>query len=150
TNLGDSELLEAAPQESTPLVVPFLSGERGTKWRDDIRAAFAGVSASTTPEDFLRGALEGVALSYARIAEQMQQAGGAPERIVLSGGMTSAMPSWLQILSDALQKPLEHVAISRSTMRGSALLALEQLGVREYVQAPVLTRVEPREAHGEY
>lgn len=150
TDLGESDLLEAAPQESTPLVVPFLSGERGTKWRDDIRAAFSGVSASTTPEDFLRGALEGVALSYARIAEQMQEAGGAPERIVLSGGMTSAMPSWLQILSDALQKPIDHVGISRSTMRGAALLALEQLGVREYAHVPVLTRVEPREHHADY
>ena len=118
--INDSGLLTREPQEATPLVVPFLSGERGTKWRDDIRAAFADVSASTTPEDFLRGAMDGVALSYARIAEQMRAAGGAPERIVLSGGMTSAAPSWLPILSDALGLPVDHVGISRSTMRGSA------------------------------
>ncbi len=150
TELNDSTLFTAAPEESTPMVVPFLSGERGTKWRGGIRAAFSGVSASTTPEDFLRGALEGVAISYARIAQQMRQAGGAPERIVLSGGMTSAVPTWLQILSDALQEPIEHVAISRSTMRGAALLALEQLGVTDYAHVPVLTRVEPREEHADY
>lgn len=144
SELDSSGFLTDEPTPSTPMVVPFLSGERGTKWRDDIRAVFAGVGASTTPEDFLRGSLEGVALSYARIAEQMRQAGGTPQRIVLSGGMTSAAPSWLQILSDALGLPIDHVGISRSTMRGSALLALEQLGVHEYAQAPVLRRVEPR------
>lgn len=148
--INDSALLSGDPREATPLVVPFLSGERGTKWRDDIRAAFAGVSASTTPEDFLRGAMEGVALSYARIADQMREAGGVPERIVLSGGMTSAVPSWLPILADALGMAIDHVGISRSTMRGSALLALEQLGVRDYAEVPVLTRVEPRESFQDY
>src|SRR5699024_8458220 len=148
--LNESDLLTREPQEGTPLVVPFLSGERGTKWRDDIRAAFADVSASSTPEDFRRGAMEGVALSYARIAEQMRAAGGAPGRIGLAGGITSAAPTWLPILSDALGLPVDHVGISRSTMRGSALLALEQLGVRDFAEVPVLTRVEPREHTGDY
>ena len=64
--------------------------------------------------------------------------------------MTSAAPTWLPILSDALGLPVDHVGISRSTMRGSALLALEQLGVRDYAEVPVLTRVEPREQTGDY
>src|SRR5699024_12383801 len=112
--------------------------------------ACADVSASTTPEAFLRGAMEGVALSYARIAEQMRAAGGVPERIVLSGGMTSAAPTWLPILSDALGLPVDHVGISRSTMRGSALLALAPPGVGDVAAGPVLTRVEPREPPGDY
>lgn len=146
----DPELLSAPPTAATPLVVPFLSGERGTKWRDDIRAAYVGVGASTTPQDVLRGSLEGVALSYLRIAQQMIQAGGTPQRIVLSGGMTSTVPTWLHILADALGHPIEHVAISRSTMRGTALLALEQLGESDYAPVPVLTRVDPRPEHAEY
>lgn len=149
-DLGDDPLLTNAPTAHTPLVVPFLSGERGTKWRDDIRAAFSHVGASTTPNDFLRGALEGVALSYRRIAEHMRQAGGDPGRIVLSGGMTSTIPGWLHILADALGEEINHVAISRSTMRGTALLALEQLGVTDFQQVPVLTTVEPRAQHEEY
>ncbi len=146
----DPALLEAPPSTSTPLVVPFLSGERGTKWRDHIRAAVSGVSAATTPEDLLRGSLEGVALSYARIAKQMIEAGGTPEHIVLSGGMTSTVPAWLHILADALGLPIEHVAISRSTMRGTALLALEQLGETDYAKVPVLGSIEPRPEHADY
>src|SRR5699024_278194 len=95
-------------------------------WRGNARAVFADVGASTTAEDLLRGSLEGVALSFLRIADQMRELSGQPERIVLSGGMTGAVPGWLHLLADALSAPIDHVAVSRSTMRGSAVLALEQ------------------------
>lgn len=137
-------LFSAPPSSGTPLVIPFFSGERGTKWRGSSRALFAGVGASTTAEDLLRGAMEGVALSFLRIADQMREAGGDPERIVLSGGMTEAIPAWLHLLADALGAPIDHVAVSRSTMRGSAVMALEQASPETAVaEAPVLRRVEP-------
>ncbi|GAA1486955.1 gluconokinase [Brachybacterium fresconis] len=137
-------LFSAPPSNGTPLVIPFFSGERGTKWRGSSRALFANVGASTTAEDMLRGAMEGVALSFLRIADQMREAGGEPERIVLSGGMTEAIPAWLHLLADALGAPIDHVAVSRSTMRGSAVMALEQASPGTAVaEAPVLRRVEP-------
>lgn len=145
-----SDLLREAPSDATPLVVPFLSGERGTGWRDGARAVFAGVSASTTPEQILRGAMEGVALSFLRIADVLREVGGVPERIVLSGGMTGALPSWLQILADALDTPIDHIAISRSTMRGAALLALEQLDGADIAEAPVARRIEPVQGRSEH
>lgn len=144
-------LFSGPPSNGTPLVIPFFSGERGTKWRGSSRALFANVGASTTWKDMLLGAMEGVALSFLRIADQMKEAGGEPERIVLSGGMTGAVPGWLHLLSDALAMPIDHVAVSRSTMRGSAVLALEQAAPGVAVaEAPVLTRVEPVLAHQDY
>lgn len=141
-------LFTAPPSAGTPLVVPFLSGERGTGWRGGARAMIAGVSAATGPTDLLRGAMEGVALSFARIAQQMRELGGEPERVVLSGGMTGAVPGWLQILADALGTPIDHVAISRSTMRGTAVLALEQVAPEVApAPVPVARRVEPDPAH---
>lgn len=141
--LDTESLLLADPVASTPLVVPFLSGERGTGWRDSARAVFAGVSAATTPEEILRGSLEGVALSYLRIADALAEVAGRPERIMVSGGMTRVVPAWLQILADALDAPLDHVAISRSTLRGSAVLALEQVPGADIASAPVTRRIEP-------
>ncbi|APX33433.1 sugar kinase [Brachybacterium sp. P6-10-X1] len=148
----DTEALFSAPPSSaTPLVIPFFSGERGTKWRGSSRALFANVGASTTAEDMLRGAMEGVALSFLRIADQMREAGGDPERIVLSGGMTEAIPSWLHLLADALGAPIDHVAVSRSTMRGSAVMALERAAPDAAVaEAPVLRRIEPVAEHAAY
>lgn len=149
-DLDLESLLTAAPEDATPLVVPFLSGERGTGWRDGARAIFAHVSASTTPEQILRGAVEGIALSFLRIADVLREVSGTPERIVLSGGMTGAVPSWLQILADAFQAPIDHIAISRSTMRGAALLALEQLDGADIAEAPLVRRVEPVPDRGAY
>lgn len=144
-------LLTAEPDAATPLVVPFLSGERGTKWRGDARAIYANVSAATTAADLLRGSYEGVALAYLRIADQLREVGGAPQRIVLSGGMTDVAPDWLQILADALQAPIDHVGFSRSTMRGSALLALEQTVPDAPLTAvPVLRTVEPVAGNADY
>ncbi|MFC7376665.1 gluconokinase [Brachybacterium sp. GCM10030268] len=148
----DTETLFSVPPEAgTPLVIPFLSGERGTKWRGSSRAIFAGISASTTAEDMLRGALEGVALTFLRIADQLREASGDPERIVLSGGMTEAVPGWLHLLSDALGAPIDHVAVSRSTMRGAAVMALEEAAPgTDIAEVPVLRRVEPVSAHTDY
>ncbi|MCL6424293.1 gluconokinase [Brachybacterium sp. JHP9] len=149
--IDTARIFTADPTAGIPLVVPFLSGERGTKWRDSARAVFAGVSASTTAEDLLRGSFEGLALSYMRMADQLIEVAGQPERVVLSGGMTGAVPAWLQILADALQKPIEHVAISRSTMRGSAVLALEQIDpAGDLAEIPVQRIVEPNPAHADY
>ena len=146
-----TSLFSAPVSAATPLVIPFFSGERGTKWRGSSRAVFANVGASTTWEDMLRGAMEGIALSFLRIADQLREAGGEPERIVLSGGMTGAVPGWLHLLSDALGMPIDHVAVSRSTMRGAAVLALEQAAPGTAVdEAPVLTHVEPVAAHRDY
>ncbi|NMA78877.1 MAG: gluconokinase [Actinomycetales bacterium] len=144
-------LFSGPPSAGTPLVIPFFSGERGTKWRGSSRAMFANVGASTTWKDMLLGAMEGVALSFLRIADQMREAGGEPERIVLSGGMTGAVPGWLHLLSDALAMPIDHVAVSRSTMRGAAVMALEQAAPDVPVaEVPVLNRVEPVLAHQDY
>ncbi len=143
TAIDTRTLFEAPPIGTTPLVVPFLSGERGTGWRDAARAIFAGVSASTTPEEILRGAMEGIALSFLRIADQLREISGPPERIVLSGGMTGAVPEWLQILADALDTPIDHIDVSRSTMRGVALLALEAIGETGVAPTPVTRRAEP-------
>ncbi len=144
-------IFSAPPSAATPLIVPFLSGERGTKWRGGARAVMANVSAATGPHELLRGAMEGVALSFLRIADQMRELGGDPTRVILSGGMTEAIPAWLHLLADALGEPIDHVAISRSTMRGSALLALEQaVPDAPVADVPVLDRIEPVAEHTEY
>src|SRR5699024_11356801 len=90
SDVCSSDLFSAPVSAGTPLVIPFFSGERGTKWRGSSRAVFANVGASTTWQDMLRGAMEGIALSFLRIADQLREAGGEPARIVLSGGLPGA------------------------------------------------------------
>jgi gluconokinase len=135
-------ILAAAPQPGTPLVLPYFSGERSTGWAANARAVFAGVSAATTGPMLFRGAMEGVAVSYARIAGQLQLVAGRPQRILASGRVTQDLPSWLQMLADVLGAPVLPVTIKRSTLRGTALVALDVLapGVARAVSATGETR----------
>lgn len=79
-NLGGAaldDIAAAPPDDGVPLMVPFLTGERSTGWAARARASFANISAASTGPAMARGALEGVAISYRRIAEQLAEVAGA-------------------------------------------------------------------------
>ncbi|MGO1173710.1 MAG: gluconokinase [Actinomycetaceae bacterium] len=120
-------VLIGEPDPTTPLVLPFLSGERSTGWAADALASVVGLSAAHTGADIARGALEGIALSYARIAKQLREVAGMPSEIRLSGGVSSSLPSFAQLLADVLGAPVTPVTAKRSTLRGTAAVALAVL-----------------------
>ena len=123
-------------------MLPYFSGERSTglrtEWSHAIEsgtsgsrvAIFAVVSTATTGAMLYRAAMEGVAISYARIADQLQTVAGRPQRILASGRVASDLPALLQLLSDVLEAPVTPVTIKRSTLRGTAIVALEVLAPR--------------------
>ncbi len=128
--------LSAAPDPGTPLVLPYLSGERSTGWAATARATFAGVSAATTAAMLARGAMEGVALSLARIAGQLASAAGPPQQVLASGRITRELPDLLQLFADVLGVPVTPVTGKRTTLRGTAIMALD-------VVAPGTARAQP-------
>jgi gluconokinase len=132
------QLMVAAPDPTTPLVLPYLSGERSTGWAAAARAVIAGTSSATTGAQLYRGAMEGVALSYERIADQLRTTAANPQRILASGRVTQDLPSWLQVLADVLGTPVEPVTMKRATLHGTALHALEVLAPHTE-RAPVPT-----------
>jgi gluconokinase len=152
--LGDAdpnELMSAFPEPTTPLVLPYLSGERSTGWAAAAQAAFVGVSSATTGAQLFRGAMEGVAISYARIADQLRTTAANPQRILASGRVTQDLPSWLQVLADVLGTPVEPVTLKRATLHGTALHALEVLAP-DTARAPVPTAatLHPVPAHRDH
>lgn len=144
-------LLAAAPEPGTPLVLPYLSGERSTGWAASARAVISGVSTATDGPALFRGAMEGVALSYARIADQLRTVVGDPRRIVASGRVTQDLPGWLQVLADVLVAPVQPVTIKRATLHGTAVHALEVLAP-DTDRAPVETAptLHPVPAHRDH
>ncbi len=117
----------AEPSSAAPLVLPYFSGERATGWAANARATFTGISPSTTGSQLARGVLEGVAISYARIADQLRSVSGQAPRILASGRVTQDVPALLQILADVLEAPVVPVTTKRATLHGTAVLALEVL-----------------------
>ncbi|WP_080792064.1 gluconokinase [Corynebacterium pacaense] len=120
-------ILAGPPLPASPDVLPFFTGERATGWANGARAAFTGISAATGPEHIWRGVFEAVALSYQRVWEQMARAGATPERVIASGSVVVDHPEWLQMLADALDTPVIPLTMKRSTLRGTALIALDAL-----------------------
>ena len=134
-----TDALTAPPSSSTPLVLPFFTGERSTGWAANARAAFTGVDASTTGATMLRGVVEGIAISYARILSQLKELAPDAAALHIGGSVTAEYPAALQIIADVLELPLTPVTIKRSTLLGTALLALETV-------APDVERIGPEHA----
>ncbi|MFF5292038.1 FGGY-family carbohydrate kinase [Paractinoplanes globisporus] len=144
-------VLTAPPSEAIPLVLPYFTGERAPGWVGGARAVFGGVSAATDPDAMFRGIVEGVAMTYARVADELHPAAPQVVQVAAAGRVSNDQPGWLQILADVLGRPVTHVTRRRATQRGTALLALDVLAP-EVPRAPRATGTtyEPRPAHAEY
>ncbi|WP_250442626.1 FGGY-family carbohydrate kinase, partial [Actinotalea sp. C106] len=120
-------LLTAPPSAATPLVLPYLTGERAPHWAGDAQATITGITAATDSAALLRGTVEGIAITYARVVAELGPAAPEAVRMTASGRVSNDHPGWLQILADVLGRPVTHVTLKRSTLRGTALLALDVL-----------------------
>lgn len=116
--------------------LPFLGGERSLGWDPTRRGLVAGLSLATTPLDVAQAALEGVAYRFADVLDAL----GSVEEIVATGGALLANPDWIQIVADALGRPLHVSAVAEASARGAALAALGRLDLG----APIDHVVEPR------
>lgn len=119
--------MHGRPNPASPIVLPFLTGERSTGWRSDARAVVFDLGENSDPAAIYRGAIEGIAMTYRRVAEQMAEVTGESDGIIATGGITQSFPSWLQVLANVLGTPVTPKAMKRSTLRGAALLALDQV-----------------------
>lgn len=130
----DDALAALEPDAHGLTLLPFWAGERSTGWSAQARGAILGLTMNTSPAEIVRAAMEAVAYRFALIAESLLPF--APEaEIRASGGALAASPTWTQILSDALGRPLQLAPAREASSRGAALLALESLGAIEDIAA---------------
>ena len=106
------------------------------------KGAVHGLTFETTPLDLKQAALEGVAFRLAEIAELMPEV----EEIVATGGALLHDDDWLQIVADALGRPLTVSGVKEASLRGAAVIALERLGLA-VADARLGRVVEPRPEH---
>jgi gluconokinase len=157
--LPDAAVTEQAlaamdPDRHGLTVLPFIAGERAPGWRSERRAAVVGLHLDTSPLEILRAALEAVALRIVLVYERLAPLAAPDHTVVASGGVVSGSRAWVQIIADALGRPLTLSPEGEATSRGAALLALSALGlVTDFaaVRQPAGERVEPVAArHAQY
>jgi gluconokinase len=132
-------LTERDPDSHGLTFLALLGGERSPGWHQHARGAIHGLTFATTPLDLRQAALEGVAFRFAEIAELMPEV----EEIVATGGTLLTDPDWLQIMADALARPITLSGVKQASLRGAAVLALERLR-KSVPTAPLGPVVEPR------
>jgi gluconokinase len=134
-------------------VFPAWGGERSPGWADDARGAIVGLRFHTTPVEILRAALEAIALRFVAIDAILQQAVPGAREVVGTGGALLRSPAWLQIMADALGRPILASTELEASSRGAALAALESIGALpggiESLRPTVERIYEPVPAHTE-
>jgi len=110
------------PASDGLLWAPYLFGERTPHLDPNARAAFVGITASTTKAHFVRAVLEGVAFSLNDTFTLFRELGIPANRIVLGGGGARS-PLWAQIQADVYNHPVELLEAEEGAAFGAALLA---------------------------
>jgi gluconokinase len=128
------------PRDHGLTFLPFLGGERSTGWNPDARGVISGLTFATTPLDIRQAALEGVAFRFAAIADLLPDL----EEVVATGGALLHDPAWIQIMADALARPVLVSGVEEASLRGAAVSVLRRLGY-EPVDPPVAGVYRPRE-----
>jgi gluconokinase len=144
--LGDASgsLAERDPRDHGLVFLPFLGGERSTGWNPEARGLVHGLTFETTPLDLRQAAFEGVAFRFAAIADLLPEV----REIVATGAGLLHDRDWIQIMADALARPVGVSAVPEASLRGAAVLALERSG-HEVAEAPIGEVVEPRPERAE-
>jgi gluconokinase len=132
-------LADRDPDSHGLTFLSLLGGERSPGWHQHARGAVHGLTFDTTPLDLRQAGLEGVAFRFAEIAELMPEI----DEIVVTGGALLRDPDWVQIMADALGRPVTTSGVKEASLRGAAVVVLERLGETP-APAPLGAVVEPR------
>jgi gluconokinase len=136
---ASGSLAERDPRDHGLVFLPFLGGERSTGWNPDARGVIHGLTFETTPLDLRQAAFEGVAFRFAAIADLLPEV----REIVATGAGLLHDRDWIQIMADALARPVGVSGVPEASLRGAAVLALERTG-HEAAAAAIDGVVEPR------
>jgi gluconokinase len=136
---ASGSLAERDPRDHELVFLPFLGGERSTGWNPDALGAVHGLTFDTTPLDLRQAAYEGVGFRFAAIADLLPDV----REVVATGGGLLRDRDWIQIMADALARPIHVSGVAEASLRGAAVLALERDG-HEAAEAPIADTVEPR------
>ena len=113
---------------------PYLFGERTPHLDAAARAAFVGITASTTRAHFVRAVLEGVAFSLKDTFTLFAEL-GIPVTAIRLGGGGARGPLWRQIQADVYGHPVDLLEAEEGGAFGAALLAGTGIGWWPSVEA---------------
>ena len=109
--------------------LPLLAGERSLGFATDATGAIAGLTQGTTPDQLVRAGLEAISIEIGRVNARLDEAVAPAVRIVANGAGLLSSPAWMQMMADAIGRPVAASSAREASSRGAALFCLEHLGL---------------------
>jgi gluconokinase len=103
--------------------LPYLSGERAPIWKEGAKAVFFGMGPQHGQAHLVRAGMEAVLFNLYAIAQSLPLQEW-PKKIMASGGFIQNQ-TWLQMLSDLFQLPVELNHDGDASARGALLLGMQ-------------------------
>ncbi|TPM05486.1 xylulose kinase [Mesorhizobium sp. B2-3-11] len=130
---GPLETLEAEAAVSPigaggTILLPYWQGVMDPHWDSAARGVIAGLSGSSRRGDLYRAVLEGIALHQAATSQRAAAAAAQniDRFIAIGGGAKSDL--WMQILADALNRPIKRSTTVEASSLGAAMAAAKGVG----------------------
>ncbi|MGH9165568.1 MAG: FGGY family carbohydrate kinase [Acidimicrobiales bacterium] len=129
-SVAESDAVAAgAPRGGDVWFVPALAGLGTPTWDFGARGALLGLAGDTTRAEIVRAGLEGIAHRGADLVEAAEaDAGPSLASLRVDGGM-SANGTFVQLLADTTQRPVEVSPVVEATTLGAAFLAGMAVGM---------------------
>lgn len=126
---AEEQLAKRKPGSHRLTMLPYFAGERSPYWRPELRAVISGMSLATDALDVLQACLESVALRFKQIYLLLTRPFPVPAQVIASGGALLKSRVWLQMVTNALARPIIESRVAEASSRGAAMIAAEQMGL---------------------
>ncbi len=127
-NIYDLLIEKAAGGPSRILVLPHFAGAATPYMDTSARGAIVGLDINSTPEDMIKGILEGITFEMMVNLERLNDAGVEVEELRAVGGLAKSEP-FLQLKADMMGRKVTTLKISEAGTLGVAILAGTASGV---------------------
>jgi gluconokinase len=124
----EGQLRRLKPAATGLTFVPLLAGERSPGFASHATGSIAGLTQATTAVDIVRAGLEATAIEFARVDARLDAVLPGARRLIANGAGLLASPAWMQIMADAIGKPVAESKAKEASSRGAAMLAGELIG----------------------
>jgi gluconokinase len=125
----EGKLRRLAPAAHGLTFLPHLAGERSLGYAPHAFGAIAGLTSATAPEAIAQAGLEAVAIECAAINRRLDEVVPRASRLVASGAALLSSRAWLQMMADAIGRPVAAGRSREASSRGAAIFAIEGLGL---------------------
>ena len=124
----EARLRRMQPAATGLTFVPLLAGERSPGFASHATGSLAGLTQATTATDIVRAGLEATAIEFRRVDQRLDVVLPGARRLVGNGAGLLASPAWMQIMADAIGKPVAESKAGEASSRGAAIFASEYIG----------------------